>query len=81
MSEVVSLRGTPAAVECNAATIERLEELLQLARDGQLIGIIYAGVMARDATLSGWTHLPDGRDFGVAMVRLQWEYGRSQSCD
>ncbi len=79
MSNIVSLKGNATIPEANAQCVERLEELLQMAKDGQLIGIIYAGIVATDATCTGWTAAPDGRDYGIAMIRLQHEFGRHQA--
>jgi len=76
MSNIASISGRPIRNEVNSSVIEDLERLLQLARDGQIIGIMWIGLQPDTCPDCGWSTAPDGFSYAAGIVGLTYKYGQ-----
>lgn len=76
VSNVVSLSDRPPINEPNQETIEALERLLQMAKDGAIVGIMWAGLRTDARPDCGWTTAPDGLSYASGIVGLTYKYGQ-----
>jgi len=76
MSNVVSLSDRPVSSEPNADAVAELERLLQLAKDGQAVGIAWIALLKDGRPDCGWTVCPDGFSYGLGIVGLTYKYGQ-----
>ena len=76
MTNIVSLSNRPVINEPNAEVIEKLEELLQMARDGQAVGLAWIALRTDGRPDCGWTSAPDGLSYGLGIVGLTYKYGQ-----
>lgn len=78
MTNIVSLSGGALDAPCDEL-VARLEELLQLARDGQLRGICYGLVLPAGRTEASWAS--DGRrwnDLAAVAIDLIHTIGKAR---
>ena len=73
---VVSISDRPVVSEVNPAAIAELERLLQMARDGQAVGIAWIALRPNGLPDCGWTACPDGLSYGLGIVGLTYKYGQ-----
>lgn len=76
MSKVVSLSNRPPINEVNQAAVADLERLLQLAKDGAIVGIMWVGLRPDARPDCGWSTAPDGLSYASGIVGLSYQYGR-----
>jgi hypothetical protein len=79
MSNVHSLSGRPISIDVNQELVERLEDLLVRARNGEIVSIIYAAARRDDVAMTGWTLTPDGVSLSRGLVALNYQYGKAAS--
>lgn len=76
MSKVVSITARPVVTEVNDAVIAELERLLQMAKDGQAVGLAWIALRPDGRPDCGWTECPDGLSYGLGIVGLTYKYGQ-----
>ncbi len=76
MSNVVSLSDRPVVTEVNESVIIELERILQMARDGQAVGLAWIALRPDGRPDCGWTNCPDGMGYGLGIVGLTYKYGQ-----
>lgn len=77
MSNIVSLSQKPPLTEVNQEAVAELERLLQLAKDGQILGIMWVGLRPNQSADAGWTACPDSLTFATGLVGLHSKYGQA----
>lgn len=76
MTNVVSLSSRPVVNEPNPDAVAELERLLQLAKDGQAVGVAWIALRPDGRPDCGWTTCPDGFSYGLGIVGLTYKYGQ-----
>ena len=76
MSNVISLSERPVVTEVNEAAVAELERLLQMAKDGQAVGLAWVALRTDGRPDCGWTECPDGMSYGLGIVGLTYKYGQ-----
>lgn len=76
MSNVVSLSDRPVVTDVNQEVVIELERLLQMAKDGQAVGVAWIALRADGRPDCGWTACPDGMGYGLGIVGLTYQYGK-----
>jgi hypothetical protein len=71
--QVVTLRGAapPVPTEPDQEVVGKLEELLQLAKDSQLTGLVYGLVFANQDITTGWAGKADSHTMIAAATIVQ----------
>jgi hypothetical protein len=75
-SKVVGLRGAVpfGQLTVDPDVVEKLEELLQLARDGQLAGVAYVTIPTNRDITTGWAGKADTHDMVAGISLLQHRF-------
>ena len=76
MNKVISLSSRPIVNEPNLETVAELERLLQLAKDGQAVGLAWIALRPDGRPDCSWTTCPDGLGYGLGIVGLTYKYGQ-----
>jgi hypothetical protein len=76
VSKVVSLSDRPIRNEPNPEVIAELQRLLELAQNGQVVGLAWIALQPDSRPDIGWTAVPDGMSYGLGMVGLTYKYGQ-----
>jgi hypothetical protein len=78
MADILSLRGaTPYSNEPDEEIIAKLEEILKLAKDGQIQGLLYGYVGDARGISRGWVGKADQHDMIAAVSMLHFMVLRS----
>jgi len=81
VSNVRSISGRPvaAAGHVNEDLVSELEDLLRMAKNGEICTIAWASADANGGNKCGWSVSPEGVTIARGLVSLMYQYGKACS--